>query len=141
MHDYQGFFTKDSNIDWYKKTISSLIESATSYEKQKMIDDSIPIQHKTFEEITKREIAPEFAIENQIGLILVLCQVFISNIVSKLEYFYRDYEFFSDQKAIEIPHTKQDLLNAFGRSLGDSIYRDVQFIDALANYYKKKEIK
>ena len=139
MHDYQAFFTNDSNIDWYAKTISSLIESATFYKKQKIIDDSIPISQKTFEEITKREIAPEFAIENQIGLILVLCQVYISNIVSRVEYFYKDFEFFSDAKAIEIPHAKQDLLIAFGKILNGSNYRDVQFIDALANYYKHHE--
>ncbi len=135
MNDYQKYFFQDGNVEWYEKTIKALIDSATYFEEQKKIEDNEPIYMK-LNKIDNREIAPVFAIENQIGLILVLCQTYQTNIINKVRCFYKDYEYFSEQKASAIPHKKQDLLNSYGKIITGAKYRNIQFIDALSNYYK-----
>ncbi len=84
-------------------------------------------------------MAPEFAIENQIGLILVLCQTYISNICKSVESFYNDYKWVSNSPIAVIPHKKHELLKQYGEPCNKTGYTDVEVIDALANYYKHHE--
>lgn len=138
MYQYKKYFNDKKSKDWYIKTIKSLRRSLIYYEKKKIEEDNQPIKYKLIIS-NEQEFAPVFAIENLIGLILVLCQTYINNICRNVSNFYYDYEYFSNTKANEIPHSKFALLKNYGNKFNNTNYTEVEIIYTLANYYKHYE--
>lgn len=135
---YRGFFTSRWGGTWYSSVIRCLIESAieNDLKYKKETEEKYLILKKLHD---KSWEPYELIIETQIGLILVMCQTYITTVVSKVGCFYKDYETVFDKKLLRINITKQALMANHGPRIKNIKYSSVEIVDALANYFKHHE--
>ena len=138
MNHYRGVFTNRWGETWYSSTIRPIIEAAIENEtkyKKEANDKSLYTQR-----LHGKDWEPyELIIETQIGLVLVMCQTYITTVISQIGNFYKDYEETFDKKLFKINTSKRALIANYGPRIKNSEYRSVQGIDALANYFKHHE--
>ena len=137
MRFYKGVFTRGET--WYTSTIKSLIMSAVENEAQYNKEQKEEIYY-IIKKLHDDSLEPyELIIETQIGLVLVMCQTYITRVISQVNYFYKDYEFAFKTTVSKIDSSKRALLASYGPQIKGVNYRSIEIIDALANYFKHHE--
>lgn len=136
---YKRVFSINWGETWYSSTIRALISSAIEnealYEKEEK-DKIYYLVKKLHEDFWEPY---QLIIETQIGLVLILCQTYITKVVSQVDLFYRDYEFAFDREPKRIDGSKRSLLSNYGSKVHGTAYRSIEVLDALANYFKHHE--
>ncbi len=135
---YQRFFNDPVGQSWYSTTIYAIIESVKIYELEDELYKNDPFRRIKNPDLYKT-VPPQFVIENLIGLILVLCQTYISDIIKFIDEFYNFYENFMNSPISKIKKNKIELLHEFGDKIENVNYTKVEIINALANFYKHRE--
>jgi len=139
LNFYKSAFSRKYGETWYSSTIRGLVLSAIKNERfyeEKEKDKAYYVIRKLHEESWDPY---ELIIETQIGLVLILCQTYITKVISQVSLFYQDYEWAFGKKPKRIDSSKQSLLANYGPKLRDTTYHSIEVIDALANYFKHHE--
>lgn len=96
-------------------------ESITDYDADAIIDEETDV------------------IENLLGTAFVVCQTYISSVISRVRILHRLYK--KEHNGAELTTTsitKPDILAFGSSSVGSSDFSEVQVIDAFANYFKHR---
>lgn len=130
---YQGAFNIPWGETWYSNVIKSLVLSAVENDElRKENDDKFPNINDEWQPY-------ELIIETQIGLILLLCQSYITSVISKIKKFHSDYSSLFNKELSGFSTKKQHLIKLCSKAYKDTAYTEIEALDHLANYFKHHE--
>jgi hypothetical protein len=138
MEYYSTFFSSRWSETWYRNVSRPIADAAVDSEA--VLDAERDDPNLFFRKAARGEHEPHSLImETQIGLMLVLCQTYITTIIQRLNAFYGDYEYFVGDPIPDLPRDKQLLLSTIGDRVSGTDIGVVELVDALANYFKHHE--
>lgn len=131
---YKNVFNIPWGETWYASVIEPLVLSADKNEElRKESENKIPVY-------TDNEWQPyELIIETQVGLVLVLCQSYITNVASQIGNFHNDYKSLFNEELLGFNISRRSLIGAFSSKYKDTTYTEVEAIEHFANYFKHHE--
>ena len=116
---------------WYASVVQPLVMSAYENEEFRKKNEE-KFYFKTNEEWRPYELI----IETQVGLVLVLCQSYITNVISQVHNFHSDFRVLFKDELTGFKTSKSDLLKSFSSYYENTGYTKIEAIDHLANYFK-----
>lgn len=136
---YRNVFYHRWSDSWYEAVLKPLIESAAINEDlRRARRDELEIRPWLW--VKKQPLEPyEIIVENQIGLALVLCQSYITKVISQIVGMSKEFELIFKAKFPLSNVTKKYLMAAYSKPLEEIGFTPVEIIDALANYFKHHE--
>lgn len=130
----QSFYKKAFEIrwgeTWYASVIQPIILSVEENEKLRKRSE------ETFPSMEKEWRPYELIIETQIGLVLILCQTYITNVISQVQNLHNDFRAIFKTELTGITKTKRNLLKLPATYYEKTGYTKIEAIDHLANYFK-----
>ena len=136
IDQYRGAFSKKWGQMWYADVIRPLVKSIIENEKfESKYELKLLIKND-------HNFKPTFypmIIESQIGLILVISQTYISQVISMIRNIHVDFSKFFKADFSEYPEKKNDLISEFNPLVGGYSFTNIEAINALANYFKHHE--
>ncbi|MFX0141730.1 MAG: hypothetical protein ACFFDN_49285 [Candidatus Hodarchaeota archaeon] len=119
-----------------RRILSSLDNAIANCDRN--IEESILTDNQDYiDDIVDFEVE---VVENLLGTAFVVCQTYITAVVSKIIALHKTYHrSFTDKKLITSGDTKSSILSFGSNIVKNSNYTELQLIDAFANYFKRRD--
>ncbi|MFA4907069.1 MAG: hypothetical protein WC602_02235 [archaeon] len=139
IEHHKGAFEQKWGKMWFADVMKPIVDSIIKNEKLREEQEKKIFYH--YLENDRKDTIKFYPmiLELQTGLILLLCQSYISQVISMVRHIHSDLSKIFGVDFSSYPYKKMDLISNFNPKVNGTEYTEIEVIDALANYFKHHE--